>query len=229
MKGNKFMKKKILALSLAFVLVVSATFGITLAWLTHTTGKIQNTFTVGKVSIELYEIDAADNELGPNSSSNEGEYKIVPGTSQKKQPYVEVASDSEACFVFIAVKNNLGDKVTYEINGFDPDDYAAGGYWEEVEGFTSDDGVELYLYRYTVDAEFEVYPTLDEQYAVPADIETTKLFDEVTYSKDLSSYDVSQLNGKTIEIKAFAIQSANLSLDAARTQAKTWANGAFKD
>ena len=53
------MKKKIIALSVAFVLVAVAAIGATLAYFTDTETKT-NTFTVGGVDIEIIEQQRTD-------------------------------------------------------------------------------------------------------------------------------------------------------------------------
>ncbi len=203
------MKKKIIALSLSFMLVACATFGITFAWLTSETGKITNTFTVGDVSIKLYEeinelyiqdvwaTNSEDVWTTISEGATASGYKIIPGTSEHKAPYVKVETGSEKCYVYIAVLNEFNgikvgptnakvDAVTYSYDTTK---------WTEVTDTTIPANVKLYAYRTTC----------------TAGNSTAALFNEIVYSEKIAKSDVTSLTGKTIQIKAFAIQSSNLA------------------
>ena len=80
-------RNKALVLTLCAVLLVVATVMGTLAYLTDTTQEITNTFTVGKVEIELKE-----------TKTN---FKMVPGCEIEKDPKVTVKEGSEACWLFV--------------------------------------------------------------------------------------------------------------------------------
>lgn len=121
--------KKTLITILATVLVCCCVVGGTLAWLVDQTEAVTNTFTVGKVEIELTETTGS-------------EYPLIPGTEHEKNPTITVSDDSERCYVFVKVieKNNTGDTqdakyVEYSINsswtaltGVD------NVYWQLVDG-----------------------------------------------------------------------------------------------
>lgn len=92
------MNKKILALILALVLVVGAVIGGTLAYFTDKTAVKENTFTVGKVDIDLEEPlwdEAGYDEEGP---------VLMPGVYVDKDPTVTVAEDSEDCYLFVNIE-----------------------------------------------------------------------------------------------------------------------------
>ena len=112
--------KKVLALALALVLIVGATVAGTVAWLMDTTGNVTNTFTVGNIDIDLKEHDLkADGTLDNTKEvTEEDTYKIIPGTSQPKDPFVRVEANSDACWVFIKVeeKNSAATYITYSID-----------------------------------------------------------------------------------------------------------------
>ena len=84
--------KKLTALVLSAVLLVAATVAGTLAWFTDTTATITNTFTVGKVDINLAETTGSD-------------YKMIPGKVHAKNPTVTVTADSEDCYLFVKIEN----------------------------------------------------------------------------------------------------------------------------
>lgn len=108
--------KRTFALVLSLVLLVTCIVGATLAWLNDETTEIENTFTMGKVDIDLTE-----EEKGP--------FKMTPGSATKKDPKVSVAATSEDCWVFVKItkEGNFDTYLTYEV--------ATG--WTLVEGTTN--------------------------------------------------------------------------------------------
>lgn len=93
-----------IALTLCVMFVVlAASIGGTVAWLTDETGTIENTFTAGDINIELTETDR--------------EYKMVPGVTLPKDPEVTVKAGSEDCWLFVKVGKaaNFDDFMTYAI------------------------------------------------------------------------------------------------------------------
>lgn len=95
------MKKKIVAIVLCVAMLAIAVVGGTLAYFTDE-GEQTNTFTMGKVDIELTE---------PNYEGDENnELHIFPGQSYTKDPTITVASDSEDCWLIATVTiSNLAD------------------------------------------------------------------------------------------------------------------------
>lgn len=91
------MKKKILALCLVVALLATAIAGATLAYFNDETDAIKNTFTMGKVDIDLDEPHWKPDENGKN---------IMPGVVFPKDPTITVAEDSEDCYVFLDVTVN---------------------------------------------------------------------------------------------------------------------------
>lgn len=106
------MKKRTAALLLTFVLIFGAAVGGTVAWLTAKTGDVVNTFTVGNIKIDLWEHELkADGSLNMDKKVTANEYDFVPGDTLLKDPTAEVLPNSEACYLFIRVKeeNNTVD------------------------------------------------------------------------------------------------------------------------
>lgn len=87
------MKKKTLAVALAFVLVIAMSVAGTFAYLTDKTETVTNTFTVGKVDIDLTE------KTGDT-------YKMIPGEDIEKDPTVTVKAGSEASWVFVKIEKS---------------------------------------------------------------------------------------------------------------------------
>ena len=121
------MKKKRISLVMALVLVLTCVIGGTIAWLTHTTESVTNTFTVGDINITLAETTGT-------------EYKMIPGTTLPKNPKVTVEAGSEACYLFVKVdeSENLEDFITYTIdNEWSILDGQVGVYYREVAATTA--------------------------------------------------------------------------------------------
>ena len=98
------MKKKITVAVLVLALVLCFAIGGTLAWLKTETTPVLNTFTYGDINIGLSESDDLD-------------LKMIPGNSIKKDPVVTVKEGSEACWLFVEVKEseNFDAFMTYAI------------------------------------------------------------------------------------------------------------------
>lgn len=130
--------KKILALVLCAVLLVVGSVAGTLAYLTSQ-DVATNTFTVGKVEIALkeYQVDAQTGVKTETEVEGLEDLELVPGRTIQKNPFIKVADNSETCWLFVKIENNLGDAIT--IKGLEG--------WTAVEGH---DG--YYQYNATVDA-----------------------------------------------------------------------------
>ncbi len=184
------MKKKIIAVSAAIVILAIAVVGGTLAWLTST-DTVTNTFTVGNVSIDLDEakVDANGKKI-PDDQPGAGRgdansYHIVPGAVLDKDPTVWINAGSESCLVYVLIKNELGGAATLDINAD----------WVVVDTTTYPG---LYKYKDTV-------PAATVKTSLPA------VFTKVTIAgATLDNAALSALANKKIIVKAYAIQSANI-------------------
>lgn len=132
-RKKKGVSTKVFLSLLALVLVVGCAVGGTIAWLTATTEPVVNTFTYGKININLGE-------------STGNAYTIIPGVNISKDPKVTVKADSEACWLFVKVAEKgtfVANKVTYSIaDGWTALDATnhPGVYYREVEAVTADTG-----------------------------------------------------------------------------------------
>ena len=127
-------RSKALLLALCAVLLVAVSVLGTMAYLTSKTQVITNTFTVGDINIEL-------TETKPESRSA----KIIPGVDIEKDPKVTVKANSEACWLFVEVKEEgtfVATKVTYSIaDGWmkgDGTKIPANVYYRSVDAVTTD-------------------------------------------------------------------------------------------
>lgn len=101
--------RKILLMAACAVLLVCISVGATVAYLTST-DTVTNTFTVGKVKIELDEAKVnADGSLVDNGKTRvkANSYKLLPGHTYTKDPTIHVANDSEPCYLFVKVENGI--------------------------------------------------------------------------------------------------------------------------
>ena len=124
------------------------------------------------------------------------DYKMVPGNTIAKDPKVTVKANSEDCYLFVKVtkSGNFDQFLTYEM---------ADG-WTQYEGTT--DVWYREVAASNVNQEFEVL----KNNAVTVKGEVTK---EMMTSSGFTN--------PTLTFKAAAVQTANLTLDAAYMQAKT--------
>lgn len=211
MYAKKNSGKKILAMVLAVVLLIGVGVGGTLAWLTATSGTVTNTFTVGDINITLQEYPFKENSTtqldedvakAVNAIST---YKVVPGGEQPKKPFVTVEANSENCYVYVTVENNLTIEknivVTYDINTTE---------WVQVgtAKVNSETGAVTTLYRYK---DIVTNNTADQ-------IKT--VFTKVSYNENILKSNINQLENKTIVLNAFAHQSDNTTQDVADAAAK---------
>lgn len=129
-------RSKALLLALCAVLLVAVSVLGTMAYLTSKTQVITNTFTVGDINIEL-------TETKPESK----QAKIIPGVDIEKDPKVTVKKDSEACWLFVEVKEEgtfVANKVTYSIaDGWTALPDVDGVYYREVSAVTFDTSFDI--------------------------------------------------------------------------------------
>lgn len=183
--------KKIVTAGLALVMVAGISVAGTLAYLTAESQEKINKFTVGGISIELTE---------PEWSYGDAGAKIVPGDMVDKDPTVTVQADSENCFVYVGIKNDLkldDGTVAGDLNI----DTSA---WTVV-GTTSDGTV---VYRYIGEKAPDGYVPL-----ATSNTELEKVFTTVTISGTAVNEDnIQQLANDTITVQAYAYQADNVEM-----------------
>ena len=147
------MKKKMIALTAALVLVLSAAVVGTVAWLTDKTQAKVNTFTVGNIDIDLTETERT--------------YKMIPGEEIDKDPKVSVEAGSEACWLFVKVEeaNDLDKFIDYRI---------ADG-WTELPGVAG-----VYYRTVAADATERVFSVLANDKVTVKDTVTKADMDEIS-------------------------------------------------
>ena len=95
---------KPMLIAMAVVLLLGCVTGGTLAWLTATTDKVENTFTTSDINITLEESENLD-------------LKMIPGYTIEKDPVVTVVAGSEDCYLFVKIdeSSNLRSYVSYTV------------------------------------------------------------------------------------------------------------------
>ena len=149
------MKKKSMIAVVAVVFALCFAIGGTLAWLIDTTSEVKNTFTVGDINIELWEHNYESDTLGSDTVTGNDNYKMIPGDTLPKDPYVIVKANSEACWLFVKVEKsgNFDNFMTCDIadgwtalNDADNDGVADDGvYYREVDATGDNDSNPLYI------------------------------------------------------------------------------------
>lgn len=173
---------------LALVLVIGCVAGGTVAWLVATTDSVTNTFTYGDINIELGETKPVNRQA-----------KIIPGVDIEKDPKVTVKAGSEACWLFVEVKEEgtFVTGVTYSI----------------ATGWTQGDGTIIPANVY--------YRAVD---AVTADTDFDVLKDnKVTVSENLTKEEIKEIAAQPkLTFTAYAVQKDGIA-DAATAWAKVTA------
>lgn len=166
---KKFVKAALIA-SCALVLMV-ATIAGTLAYLTDKTAAISNTFTSGKVKITL------TNEV------NVSTYKLLPGKKYDYKPVVTVVADSEDCYLFVKVVNNIA--------GLEESGDTTIANQLTANGWTLLSG-NVYSHSIVTSSNAD---------------QKVNVFKDFTISKTADNENFENIATKTIEITAYAIQA----------------------
>ncbi|MFA6947520.1 MAG: SipW-dependent-type signal peptide-containing protein [Eubacteriales bacterium] len=209
------MKKKItliITLALTVVIMGAIAANTTVAWLTAN-DKVTNTFTVGDIKITLDEapVDTTGKKIaGDRVKTND--YKLIPGSAYDKDPTVTVKAQSEECYVFVKIVDELNSSVAVpqgETAAFVT--YTVGTDWTAV----TPSGVTAYkVYRYNT----TIKEAADKQLVV---------FDGFTVAGWAKNEDLQKVapvgeTKKNIVVTAYAHQSANQSQDQATAAAAAY-------
>lgn len=199
------MKKtsKALLLSLCAVLLVTASVLGTMAYLTST-DEVVNTFTVGKVAITLDETDVDNSTPGDNDRDQKNEYKLLPGNTYTKDPIVHVNANSEDCYLFVKVVNEIAE---IEADTNKVADQMADKGWTPVEGAAG-----VYVY------------TQNDALAVVEGGTDVTVFENFTISGTVDNNKLAEYANKTITITAYAIQADGFN---GKTASQIWTTAGF--
>lgn len=179
-------KTKALLMSLCAVLLVAASVLGTMAYLTDSKD-VKNTFTVGNVAITMDETDVDDST--PNKERDQANsYKLLPGHTYTKDPIIHVDANSEDCYLFVKVDNQIA---AIEANGNTTvaAQMATKG-WKAVEG---KDGIYVYV------------GTTVTPVAVKANDNVT-VFEQLVIAGTVNGDTLKAYENKTITVTAYAVQ-----------------------
>lgn len=211
--------QKMLIMVAALTLVLGVAIGGTVAYLVATTAQVQNTFTVGKIEIDLDEAPVVDNKETTGDRVKANAYKVIPGDVIDKDPTVTVKSGSEKCYVFVLVTNSVavnkdGDTGADLATPLNVASWTANAAWSPIATKTAADGTVKTLYVYgTADAGTEVDATATEKVLAP-------VFEEVTISNAVTEKNIETITtADKILVDAYAHQSENVQFATVKTTA----------
>lgn len=184
----KTRNKALLTMVCAVLLVVASVLG-TMAYLTST-AKVENTFTVGSVTISMDETDVDNSPEGKNRDT-ENNYHLLPGHEYIKDPIIHVDSTSEDCYLFVTVSNEIA--AIEATGGTSVASQMAANGWKAVDGQTN-----LYVYIGTADDAFAPL-------AVKANDDIT-VFEKIVISGSVDNITLARYKNKTITVNAYAVQ-----------------------
>lgn len=201
------MKKtsKALLLSLCAVLLVTASVLGTMAYLTSQ-DQVVNTFTVGNVAITLDEKDVDNSTPGENDRDKANAYKLMPGHNYEKDPIVHVDANSEDCYLFVKVVN--------EIANIEAEKTVAQQMTEK--GWVAVDATNG-IYVYTTDKTNPAVVTKESNITV---------FENFTIAGNVDNTTLATYADKTITVNAYAIQADGF---AGKTASEIWAAAGFNN
>lgn len=199
------MKKtsKALLLSLCAVVLVTASVLGTMAYLTDN-DQVVNTFTVGNVAITLDETDVDNSTSGESDRDKANTYKLLPGHEYVKDPIVHVGADSEDCYLFVKVENEIA-AIEDASKSVESQMNVAG--WTVVD---ADNGI----YVYGITAEPSVVNG-------GADV---LVFENFTVSGAVDNATLAGYANKTITVTAYAIQADGFT---GKTASEIWTEAGF--
>lgn len=196
--------RKALLLSLCAVLLVTVSVLGTMAYLTSTDEAV-NTFTVGNVAITLDETDVDNSTPGGNDRDQANSYKLMPGHKYVKDPIVHVDAESEDCYLFVKVDN--------QITALEDENEKTVARQMAEKGWIAVDGTEN-VYVYTQNSAIAV---------VDGGIDVA-VFDNFTVSGTVDNSMLAAYEGKTITVTAYAIQADGFE---GKTVSEIWAAAGF--
>lgn len=212
------MKKKLMSLALAIMLVAIGVVG-TLAYLTDTAGDMENTFTVGKVSITL---DEAEVEL-----ADSGEYKYVateertedgcayenllPGDKVQKDPTITVDDGSADCWVFMEVTMDYEQaKILAKAAGATAADVENANAAAAILGDFEADDWTIEAYKIVEEGESKTITFVVGYNEICSEGDQAVLFTELTVPAVLTNEEMEALDGMSMVFFARAIQASGL-------------------
>jgi len=199
---TKAKKRSIILVVAALLLVAAVSAGATLAYLLDTTAPVTNTFTVGKIEIELIE-SGVDNTTGVKAYEN-----VLPGNQYAKDPTVIVKKDSEASYLFV--------KIDEENNALSATNTGKVIEWDIADGWDELTGTNNVYYCKVPKASTDnlTYRVLKGDPNIAALVNGCVTVNENATPENFA-------NQPTITFTAYAVQQANLTVAEAWAEAQS--------
>lgn len=221
--------KKILAMLLCAVLLVTGTVAVTVAYLTSTTEVATNTFTVGDVKIILNEADVDEDNLeddvnylhGDEKRDTKNAYHVFPNGTYDKDPMVSVHKDSEDSYIRMivtvsdiqALKDAMGDEYIAADETFLLEKLVNWNSTDwQFNNYTNDGDKGVYEFRYKAmysvpDGAGTVDVISEKEDETGKYVQLTPLFTQITLPADIDNEHLAKLNDISIEVVAHAMQA----------------------
>lgn len=212
--------RKVLLLVMCAVLLICASVAGTVAYL-QSEASVKNTFTVGKVAIDLWEYDL-DIETGkqkaPQVKLDRGvgidQIKIIPGRKIEKEPTVTVKKGSEDCYVrvFVIVGWKAGAREILKNQSYESC-ISFDANWTKTLLFDSSTNVNVNydVYELRYNAKVLANTSADQDLTV---------FKDITIPGDFTSEQTALIDGLSVQVIAQAVQAEGFAdADAAFTGA----------
>ena len=162
-----------------------------------------NTFTVGNVKITMDEMDV-DNSTEDATRDQNNSYKLMPGQTYTKDPIIHVDANSENCYLFVTVDNQIAAIEATGDTAVAKQMEAKG--WKAVEGQTN-----LYVYVGTAAGASDPLAVMKGT--------NVAVFEKIVVSDDATNDDLNKVDTKTIVVNAYAVQEEGFT---GKTAADIW-------
>lgn len=192
----------------AIAVISTAALG-TMAYFTDKDA-VTNTFTVGHVGLTLDEKDVDNSKTGVTTEGRDkaNSYHLLPGEKYEKDPTIHISKDSESCWLFVKIENDIANII--DMTDFNKQ--LADNGWSQL---TVDGEAITNVYTHAKYEKggnkdivvFESFTVNGKSVVNPADGETVAD----------GNYDLKDYAKKNINVTAYAIQA-----DGFDTAAEAW-------
>lgn len=226
-------KKKLLTTVMSLALVGVVAVGGTLAYLSDKSNEVKNTFNVGNgykddleghTGLWLDEIDWSQRKDDPNSTARteeKNEYTdLLPGSIVDKDPIFHLTEGSTTSYVFAHVDgvDDMTNHYFFTVNKpdalTDPEESAFASQWKPVE-LVDDKFDGWYVYEVNSAASEDA-----DQYGVTGGTDMAAMFNYVKLASSVDNDQFATITESDIVISGVAVQTANLTMEQAFTEAK---------
>ncbi len=202
---SKLLKSALLVVC-AFALVAVSVLG-TMAYFTSKE-KVENHFTVGKVTIgEVTEtkVDEYGEPIIGEDRVGGNQYKLIPDATYTKDPQIVMGEDSEDCWLFVQLKNDIASLMVgkdKDVQGQDPvsiEGQLAANGWAQLNDAAGAPVAGVYFQKWTKGSNTTVKTF--EHFTVKADADTATATKDIWAAVD---------DDTTFTITVYAVQDEGL-------------------